>query len=308
MSCVIIAGSSISFVRCEPCSDGVEITGIIEQVTTDRYVFDDPEKTEEVFRTCIEHMDVPKDAIYEDWHVVFMPPSVVYRTWQVPTESLTDSSDRTAEEKEQRVLHVCSDDEPEGLTELYSSWAPALVSDYYMESMTTLTAAYLPQIFVDNITEAADRCGIVLMGITEAGSSLRAILNPEADGLSQYICKLSGSIVAVNPFGAAVWAQPGNVPEEYGLNILDALTQANFGLDPSVMNVYVNDIDISHCLSHKIITPEDFSESRAEMALIAAGAVCRENRKTKKTAENTEKKGADQDGLANRVRQFFKKA
>lgn len=244
-------------------------------------------------------LDVDK-AKEDKFHIVFAPGSgLVYKTWQAAHASFTDVSDKTMTDKEERVLSLCMDNLPDGLTELYSSYTSSLVS-CYEDDTCTASSCYIPTVFLENLKAACDKLGITLFKVSDVSSCFLPVFDTSQ---GQLFIHSNGLITALNEFGSMSWLLPQTCNDAM-LQYFASLTEKYFPLQDALQH------------SHLVIIekPEEFlkvnisSSSVVDMEDLVVSAGCvvdLSTVKTKGTSKETE--GSEVEGAFGKLRKLFEK-
>lgn len=239
------------------------------------------------------------------FHVVFAPGSgIAYKTWQTAQSSLVDITDKNIAEKEDRVLALAQDNQPEGLTEIYDAYTPEIVS-CYEDDTSTVTTCYMPTLFCNNLKAACDTLGISLFKITDTVSCLLPIVDTSE---GQLFVHSEGLVSSFNDFGAMGWILPQNYTPDM-FNYFATLTEKFFPLqNASGHSQFVNIEDIYSHLRIRIMDSQIYSK---EDAIISAGCVV-DLKSLQKAASETddtenEMKGSGMQGALHKLRKLFEK-
>ena len=240
---------------------------------------------------------------------------LAYKTWQSSASSFSDISDKTVEDKEERVLSLCMENIPEGLNELYKECTTSVVSCYEDEELYTVTSAYVPALYINNLKEACDSLGLTVFGISDIASSFYKLIDCDN---SQILAQTDGLTVAVNQFGTLVLSLPNGYSESIA-DIIFGMIEKYYPLKNCKQNsTLVRSSDLEPFLK---ISIEGLTRSNCEAAVIAAGCVADGKQlfskgKAKETAIPIEDsadniknlgKGGSKESVICKLRKLFKK-
>lgn len=256
----------------------------------------DAERTQTVLQSVL---NVEKDKECR-FFVVFAPGSgLVYKTWQAALSSFRDVSDKTLADKEDRVLSLCKDNLPDGLTELYDSYTPSLVS-CYEDDTCTASSCYIPTVFLDNLKTACNNLGLTLFKVTDVSSTFLPIFDTSR---GQLFIHSNGLITAMNEFGSMSWLLPETCNDAM-FQYFAGLTEKYFPLQDALEHSHLVIIERSEEFLKINLANESLSDT--EDALVSAGCVVDMSIvKTKGTNRETE--GSEVNGAFGKLRKLFEK-
>lgn len=234
---------------------------------------------------------------------------LAYKTWQAAPSSFFDVTDKTASEKEERVLSLALENIPEGFVDLYKEARASIVNCYEDDNLFTVTSAYIPAI-VDNLLEASESLGFNVFGISDIASSLYKLIDCSD---SQYLVQADEITVVVNQCGCLPIILPGG----YG----DAIADIVYGMVEKfypVQNsrnvskiVSISDPNIVSCLQLPLY---GVNKQNVEAAVIAAGCIADDKllKAAKATADKKTnvveiKEGGGKGSVTSKLRKLFKK-
>lgn len=239
------------------------------------------------------------------FYVVFAPGSgLAYKTWQSAAASFNDVTDKTFEAKEERILALCMDNIPDGLTLLHDRYVTSVVS-CYEDDTSTVTSAYIPYLYLENLKAACSAVAITLFKVSDVASSLKNIVNV-SDG--QVFLESNRLICAFNEFGAMAWLIPANRTDNM-VDIFASMTEKFFPLQNAVR--YSRWAKVEKSFDYLKITLSGAQTGSFEDAVIAAGCVY-DAAKAKAAQKNVKqedeaKEGGGKENVISKLRKLFKK-
>lgn len=222
--------------------------------------------------------------------IVFTPGSgIAYKTWQAVHSSLVDISDKMAVEREERILSLCMENIPDGITELYDNYTPSVVS-CYEDDTSTVTSCYIPALYLNNLKAACDVLGITLFKVTDTASCLYKVIDCNDGPL---FVRYPGLISAINSFGIMCWQTPENYSDEM-LQYFASLSERFYPLQ-DVLG-HSNSISIEDVSNYLKVSIEGNTDFTLEDAVLASGCVAES--KQLKITQNAENSGQKEKGDA----------
>lgn len=199
--------------------------------------------------------------------IVLTPGSgIAYKTWQVVHSSLVDPSDKTVEAREERILSLCTENMPEGITDLYDNYTPTVVS-CYEDDTSTVTSCYVPSLYLINLKAACDALGITLFAVTDAASCFYRIIDPNEGPL---FLRSDGLISAINSFGIMSWITPANCTDSL-LQYFASLSEKFYPLQ-DVLG-HSTSVSIEKIMDHLKVIIDGANDLSIEDAVLASGCV-----------------------------------
>lgn len=231
---------------------------------------------------------------------------LAYKTWQAAASSFSDVSDKTFADKEERILSLCMENVPQGFTDLYKDCVASVVSCYEDDEVYTVTSAYLPALYVNNIKEACETLGLTLFGISDIASSFYKLINCSEQ---QIMVQADGLTVVVNQFGSLVFMLPGGYSdsiEDIIFNMIEHYYPINTGKANS-QSVYSSDLEPFLRLPFS-----GLSRYNCEMSVIAAGCVVDSKMLAAatgnvETVKSNPNKGGSKHSVIGKLRKLFEK-
>lgn len=228
---------------------------------------------------------------------------LAYKTWQAAASSFSDVSDKTFADKEDRILSLCIENVPQGFTDLYKDCVTSVVSCYEDDEVYTVTSAYLPALYINNIKEACETLGLTLFGISDIVSSLCKLINCSEQ---QVIVRADGLTVVVNQFGSLVFMMDGDYSNSIG-DIIFNMVEHYYPINSSRMNSQtVSSSDLEPFL---FLPFNGLSRYNCEMSVIAAGCVVDSKMlaESNETVKSNPDKGGSKDSVIGKLRKLFEK-
>lgn len=230
-----------------------------------------------------------KDAVQHKLYYAFSSGSgLAYKTWQAAPSSFTDVADKSYAEKEERILTLCRDNIPEGFLDLYKDATCNVVSCYEDDDLYTVTSAYAPSLYIQNLVEGSEAVGFSVFGIGDIASSFYKLIDT---GSRQYLVQADGLTVALNSFGALCLM----LPSGYGDSIADiiyGMVEKYYPMKKEARSAsrILQSSELESALKVHIY---GLTKKNCEAAVIAVGCILDDkvlvaSSKAKKPAENTE--------------------
>ena len=274
-------------------------------------VLSEEESTKKLLQSLFGNENNIKEANEHKLYYAFSFGSgLAYKTWQAAPSSFIDVTDKTASEKEERVLSLALENIPEGFIDLYKEARTNIVNCYEDDNLFTVTSAYIPAMYVDNLLKASESLGFNVFGISDIASSLCKLIDCSD---SQYLVQADEITVVVNQCGCLPIILPGG----YG----DAIADIVYGMTEKfypVKNsrnvskiVSISDPNIVSCLQLPLY---GVNKQNAEAAVIAAGCIADDKLlKAAKAAADKKsnvveiKEGGGKGSVTSKLRKLFKK-
>lgn len=228
---------------------------------------------------------------------------LAYKTWQAAASSFSDVSDKTFADKEERILSLCIENVPQGFTDLYKDCVASVVSCYEDDEVYTVTSAYLPALYINNIKEACETLGLTLFGIGDIVSSFCKLINCSEQ---QVMVRADGLAVVVNQFGSLVFMMDGDYSNSIG-DIIFNMVERYYPINSSRMNSQtVSSSDFEPFL---FLPFNGLSRYNCEMSVIAAGCVVDSKMlaESNETVKSNPDKGGSKDSVIGKLRKLFEK-
>lgn len=228
---------------------------------------------------------------------------LAYKTWQAAASSFSDVSDKTFADKEERILSLCIENVPQGFTDLYKDCVASVVSCYEDDEVYTVTSAYLPALYINNIKEACETLGLTLFGISDIVSSFCKLINCSEQ---QVMVRADGLAVVVNQFGSLVFMMDGDYSNSIG-DIIFNMVERYYPINSSRMNSQtVSSSDLEPFL---FLPFNGLSRYNCEMSVIAAGCVVDSKMlaESNETVKSNPDKGGSKDSVIGKLRKLFEK-
>ena len=229
---------------------------------------------------------------------------LAYKTWQAASSSFSDVSDKTFADKEDRILSLCIENVPQGFTDLYKDCVASVVSCYEDDEVYTVTSAYLPALYINNIKEACETLGLTLFGISDIASSFCKLINCSEQ---QVLVRAAGLTVVVNQFGSLVFMMSGDYSDSIG-DIIFNMIEHYYPINNSRMNSQtVSSSDLDPFL---LLPFNGLSRYNCEMSVIAAGCVVDSKMLAAgnvETVKSNPDKGGSKNSVIGKLRKLFKK-
>ena len=150
----------------------------------------------------------PKAAAHKIYACFDATTDIAYKTFRQPQDSFKDHSLKKDQDKEDLVLRVCLETQPDGLLSIFPEYVPSVISCHEDESENILTASYLPKVYVDNLVTACEATGLSLVKITDTAAAITNLLK-KATGEGEILVVLFKDLaIAVTPFGCLPWIIP----------------------------------------------------------------------------------------------------
>lgn len=227
---------------------------------------------------------------------------LAYKTWQAAA-SFSDVSDKTFSDKEERILSLCIENVPQGFTDLYKDCVASVVSCYEDDEVYTVTSAYLPALYINNIKEACETLGLTLFGISDIVSSFCKLINCSEQ---QVMVRADGLVVVVHQFGSLVFMMDGDYSNSIG-DIIFNMVERYYPINSSRMNSQtVSSSDLEPFL---FLPFNGLSRYNCEMSVIAAGCVVDSKMlaESNETVKSNPDKGGSKDSVIGKLRKLFEK-
>lgn len=228
---------------------------------------------------------------------------LAYKTWQAAASSFSDVSDKTFADKEERILSLCIENVPQGFTDLYKDCVASVVSCYEDDEVYTVTSAYLPALYINNIKEACETLGLTLFGISDIASSFCKLINCSEQ---QVMVRADGLTVVVNQFGSLVFMMDGDYSNSIG-DIIFNMVEHYYPINNSRMNSQtVSSSDLEPFL---FLPFNGLSRYNCEMSVIAAGCVVDSKLAASniETVKSNPDKGGSKNSVISKLRKLFEK-
>lgn len=231
---------------------------------------------------------------------------LAYKTWQAAASSFSDVSDKTFADKEDRILSLCIENVPQGFTDLYKDCVTSVVSCYEDDEVYTVTSAYLPALYINNIKEACETLGLTLFGISDIASSFCKLINCSEQ---QVLVRANGLTVIVNQFGSLVFMLSGDYSDSIG-DIIFNMIEHYYPINNSKMNSQtVSSSDLEPFL---LLPFNGLSRYNCEMSVIAAGCVVDSKMLAAgagnaETVKSNPDKGGSKNSVIGKLRKLFEK-
>lgn len=252
------------------------------------------ESTKEFLETYLNVEEIKNNKFY----IVFAPGSgIAYKTWQTALASLSDATDKNAKEREDRVLALCQENLPNGLTELYSNYTGSIVS-CYEDDVSTVSSCYIPTLYLNNLKLACEALGITLFKVSDVTSCLKTIVDSSK---GQLFVHSDGLISVINEFGTMSWLTPANCTDEM-LKYFASLTERYFPLQEALKHSQLVEIDkirdylTVHISSNEMANTEDIVVSSGCIATV---------KHTKELGLTKNGKGGGLDNVIGKLRKLF---
>ena len=228
---------------------------------------------------------------------------LAYKTWQAAASSFSDVSDKTFADKEERILSLCIENVPQGFTDLYKDCVASVVSCYEDDEVYTVTSAYLPALYINNIKEACEILGLTLFGISDIVSSFCKLINCSEQ---QVMVRADGLTVVVNQFGSLVFMMNGDYSNSIG-DIIFNMVEHYYPINNSRMNSQtVSSSDLEPFL---FLPFNGLSRYNCEMSVIAAGCIVDSKLAASniETVKSNPDKGGSKNSVISKLRKLFEK-
>lgn len=228
---------------------------------------------------------------------------LAYKTWQAAASSFSDVSDKTFADKEERILSLCIENVPQGFTDLYKDCVASVVSCYEDDEVYTVTSAYLPALYINNIKEACETLGLTLFGISDIVSSFCKLINCSEQ---QVTVRADGLTVVVNQFGSLAFMMDGDYSNSIG-DIIFNMVERYYPINSSRMNSQtVSSSDLEPFL---VMSFNGLSRYNCEMSVIAAGCVVDSKMlaESNETVKSNPDKGGSKNSVIGKLRKLFEK-
>ena len=228
---------------------------------------------------------------------------LAYKTWQAAASSFSDVSDKTFADKEERILSLCIENVPQGFTDLYKDCVASVVSCYEDDEVYTVTSAYLPALYINNIKEACETLGLTLFGISDIVSSFCKLINCSEQ---QVMVRADGLVVVVHQFGSLVFMMDGDYSNSIG-DIIFNMVERYYPINSSRMNSQtVSSSDLEPFL---VMSFNGLSRYNCEMSVIAAGCVVDSKMlaESNETVKSNPDKGGSKNSVIGKLRKLFEK-
>ena len=214
-------------------------------------------------------------------------------------------SDKTFADKEERILSLCIENIPQGFTDLYKDCVASVVSCYEDDEVYTVTSAFIPALYINNIKEACETLGLTLFGISDIVSSLCKLINCSEQ---QVMVHANGLTVVVNQFGSLAFMMNGDYSDSIG-DIIFNMIEHYYPINNSRMNSQtVSSSDLEPFL---LLPFNGLSRYNCEMSVIAAGCVVDSKMLASvgnvETVKSNPDKGGSKNSVIGKLRKLFKK-
>ena len=247
--------------------------------------------------------DLKAEAEHKIYFAFTAGSGLAYKTWQAAASSFSDVSDKTFADKEERILSLCIENVPQGFTDLYKDCVASVISCYEDDEVYTVTSAYLPALYINNIKEACETLGLTLFGISDIVSSFCKLINCSEQ---QVMVRADGLAVVVNQFGSFVFMMDGDYSNSIG-DIIFNMVERYYPINSSRMNSQtVSSSDLEPFL---FLPFNGLSRYNCEMSVIAAGCVVDSKMlaESNETVKSNPDKGGSKDSVIGKLRKLFEK-
>lgn len=312
MSIVLVFGNNkISCIALDTKGKEIIIKDSAVNVTDElAKVLTFPDKTKELLQSVFG--SGIKDANEHKLYYAFTVGSgLAYKTWQAAPSSFTDITDKTSAEKEARVLDFALENIPEGFLDLYKEARASIVNCYEDDNLFTVTCAYLPAAYVNNLLEASEALGFSVFGISDIASSLYKLIDC-SDG--QYLVQADAITVVVNQCGCLPVILPGGYSDAIA-DIVYGMTEKFYPVQNSRSVSKIVSLANPNIMSCLKLPLYGITKQNVEAAVIAAGCIADEKLlKAAMKADNKSesdaveiKEGGSKESVTSKLRKLFKK-
>ena len=192
-----------------------------------------------------------------------------------------------------------------GLAYIYKDCVASVVSCYEDDEVYTVTSAYIPALYINNIKEACETLGLTLFGISDIVSSLCKLINCSEQ---QVMVHANGLTVVVNQFGSLAFMMNGDSTYSVG-DIIFNMIEHYYPINNSRMNSQtVSSSDLEPFL---LLPFNGLSRYNCEMSVIAAGCVVDSKMLASvgnvETVKSNPDKGGSKNSVIGKLRKLFKK-